>query len=160
MNANIFCNKCHRIPAECVCSRALNAYELAKAQQAYSAPTLEEIIKQQADRIERLEAEAKAKNNYLQQHCQKIDEQADRIAELEKLVSQRFDDGKRLGVLETEDKFRTTPQIKELSDEDIEYITKQWFNCRSDTKLTEQFVMPLYSVVNLCKAILKKAAGK
>jgi len=33
----------------------MNAYELAKAQQAYSAPTLEEIIKQQADRIAELE---------------------------------------------------------------------------------------------------------
>ena len=33
----------------------MNAYELAKAQQAYSPPTLEEIIKQQADRIEELE---------------------------------------------------------------------------------------------------------
>ena len=33
----------------------MNAYELAKAQQAYSPPTLEEIIKQQADRIAELE---------------------------------------------------------------------------------------------------------
>ena len=36
-------------------------------------------------------------------------QQADRIAELEKLVHQRFDDGKRLGVLETEDKFKSPP---------------------------------------------------
>ena len=35
----------------------MNAYELAKAQQAYSPPTLEEIIKQQADRIAELEKE-------------------------------------------------------------------------------------------------------
>jgi len=34
----------------------MDAYELAKAQQAYSPPTLEEIIKQQADRIAELEA--------------------------------------------------------------------------------------------------------
>ena len=33
----------------------MNAYELAKAQQAYSPLTLEEIIKQQADRIAELE---------------------------------------------------------------------------------------------------------
>ena len=33
----------------------MNAYELAKAQQAYLSPTLEEIIKQQADRIAKLE---------------------------------------------------------------------------------------------------------
>jgi hypothetical protein len=76
-------------------------------------------------------------------------QQADRIAELEKLVHQRFDDGKRLGVIETEDRLKqqsaepfiwlkqdfdgewievhpnkgiplyTTPQIKELSDEEL-----------------------------------------
>jgi Asp-tRNA(Asn)/Glu-tRNA(Gln) amidotransferase C subunit len=33
----------------------MNAYELAKAQQAYSPPTLEEIVKQQADRIAKYE---------------------------------------------------------------------------------------------------------
>lgn len=33
----------------------MTAYELAKAQQAYSPPTLEEIIKQQADRIAKYE---------------------------------------------------------------------------------------------------------
>lgn len=38
----------------------MTAYELAKAQQAYSPPTLEEIIKQQADRIAELEFENKA----------------------------------------------------------------------------------------------------
>ena len=37
----------------------MNAYELAKAQQAYSPPTLEEIIKQQADRIAELEKKTK-----------------------------------------------------------------------------------------------------
>ena len=37
----------------------MNAYELAKAQQAYLAPTLEEIIKQQADRIAELEKDGK-----------------------------------------------------------------------------------------------------
>ena len=37
----------------------MTAYELAKAQQAYSPPTLEEIIKQQADRIAELEKDGK-----------------------------------------------------------------------------------------------------
>jgi hypothetical protein len=36
-------------------------------------------------------------------------QQANRISELEKLVHQRFDDGKRLGVLETENKFKSPP---------------------------------------------------
>ena len=126
----------------------MNAYELAKAQQAYSAPTLEEIIKQQADRI----------------------------AELEKLVHQRFDDGKRLGVLETEDRLKqqsaepfiwlkqdfdgewievhpnkgiplyTTPQIKELSDEEIDEVLylMDW----------------AHDPVKFARAILKKASSK
>lgn len=46
---------------------------------------------------------------------------------------------------------------KTLTDEDIEYIVKQFFNCHPETKLTEQFVVSLYSVIGLCKAILKKA---
>ena len=54
----------------------------------------------------------------------------------------------------------TTPQLKELTDEEIEYITKRWFNCHPDAKLTEEFAMPLYSVIDLCKAILRKAQEK
>ena len=38
----------------------MDAYELAKAQQAYSPPTLEEISKQQADRIAELEKQCEA----------------------------------------------------------------------------------------------------
>ncbi len=94
-------------------------------------------------------------------------QQADRIAELEKVSKPvawidylEHSDLYDLNVSGRGIPLYTAPQIKELSDEDIEYITKQWFNCRSDTKLTEQFVMPLYSVVNLCKAILKKASEK
>ena len=67
----------------------MNAYELAKAQQAYSPPTLEEIIKQQADRI----------------------------AHLEMLLANRNEIIDKLDL--------TTPQIKELSDEEIEQIAKQ-----------------------------------
>lgn len=45
------------------------------------------MLRQQADRIDKLEREAVAKNNYLEQHCQKIDQQADRITMLEKETS-------------------------------------------------------------------------
>ena len=77
-------------------------------------------------------------------------EQTDRIAELEKLVHQRFDDGKRLGVLETEDRFRTTPQIKELSDEEILNLADDLLlDCNNDIRLLE-----------FARAILKKASER
>jgi hypothetical protein len=46
----------------------------------------------------------------------RLKEQHDRIKELEKLVNQRFDDGKRLGIIETEDRFL---KAKTLTDEEI-----------------------------------------
>ncbi len=49
----------------------MTAYELAKAQQAYSPPTLEEIIKQQADRIAELEKDL----HMLQRHYDQLDTQ-------------------------------------------------------------------------------------
>jgi len=62
----------------------MKAYELAKAQQAYSPPTLEEIIKQQADRIAELEKGLElVKDAYCARdsECRQL---KDRIAELEK----------------------------------------------------------------------------
>ena len=52
-----------------------------------------------------------------------------------------------------------THPVKELTltNADIEWIVKEWFNCHPEEKLTTEFAMPLYSVVDLCKAILKKA---
>ena len=65
----------------------MNAYELADALKDDWADKFRfdaaDMLRQQADRIDKLEREAVAKNNYLEQHCQKIDQQADRIAELE-----------------------------------------------------------------------------
>lgn len=55
-----------------------------------------------ADLLETTESTNNKAANMLRQ-------QTDRIAELEKLVHQRFDDGKRLGVLETENKFKSPP---------------------------------------------------
>ena len=73
----------------------MNAYELTKELNKFMTEDeytdldkaifmASNMLRQQADRIDKLEREAIAKNNYLEQHCQKIDQQADRIAELEK----------------------------------------------------------------------------
>jgi hypothetical protein len=51
----------------------------------------------------------------------RLKEQHDRIKKLEKLVNQRFDDGKRLGIIETEDRLLKT---KTLTDEEIEEVLK------------------------------------
>ena len=119
----------------------MNAYELAKAQQAYSPPTLEEIIKQQADRIAELEKQGKPvawmNGNEI---CPEIGYEATittkhpkdlgwiplythPVKELtDELFDKIFADGKRLGVLETEDRFYKAMQ---LSDEEIKQI---WYN--------------------------------
>lgn len=62
----------------------MTANELAKAQQAYSPPTLEEIINQQADRIAELEGEVS--------HLKHIGWALQRIAELEKTMGERLND--------------------------------------------------------------------
>lgn len=56
----------------------------------------------------------------------------DRIAELEKLVSQRFDDGKRLGIIETEDRLL---KAKTLTDEEIIAICDEFGVIVADTGL-------------------------
>ncbi len=106
----------------------MNAYELADC--------LESLCKE-------------SKGSFTKDAYIMLRQQADRIAELEKLVHQRFDDGKRLGVLETEDKFRTTSQIKELSDEEISLVIWESYQSIGNATLTD-----------LCKAILKKASEK
>jgi hypothetical protein len=90
---------------------------------------------------------------YCEDAANMLRQQANRIAELEKLVSQRFDDGKRLGVLETEDRFRTTPQIKELSDEEINETAQQcWVYPQGEQAIFNQH--------KFARAILKKASEK
>ena len=109
-------------------------------------------------------------------------QQADRIAELEKLVHQRFDDGKRLGVIETEDRLKqqsaepfiwlkqdfdgewievhpnkgiplyTTSQIKELSDEEI---YQEMIKCIDSPDDGHEF-----RYKDFARAILKKASEK
>lgn len=45
-----------------------------------------------------------------------------------------------------------------LTDEYIEYCVKSWFNCHPEEDLTAQFPMPLHSVINLIKLMLKQQA--
>ena len=84
----------------------MNAYELAKAQQAYSPPTLEEIIKQQADRIAELEKQLEEKN--------KPPTKPDTLMESQ---ARKF-----WGSLDNQCHGYTTPQTKPLSDEEIDEI--------------------------------------
>ena len=75
----------------------MNAYELAKAQQAYSPPTLEEITKQQADRIAELEKlleQSIGSDCREMRHIQEIENKDARIAELEKdlhMIQRHYD---------------------------------------------------------------------
>jgi hypothetical protein len=77
----------------------------------------------------------------------RLKEQHDRIKELEKLVNQRFDDGKRLGIIETEDRLLKT---KTLTDEEIAEL--------SDKILCYQIYDNKESgVFEFARAILRKA---
>ena len=67
----------------------MNALELADKLENYFDSDYDEIVtmlRQQAGRIEKLEAEAKAKNNYLDQHCQKIDALHNLVKEQDKKI--------------------------------------------------------------------------
>ena len=83
----------------------MNAYELA------------DDLEQAAN----LEMELDRPENWadLKNAAEIIRQLATEKAELEKLVHQRFDDGKRLGILDTELKYKFAPQTKPLSDEEI-----------------------------------------
>ena len=144
----------------------MNAYELAKAQQAYSPPTLEEIIKQQADRIAELEKGLElVKDAYCvrDSECRQL---KGRIAELEKkskpvawMMKYR---NKKISL--SFEKFQleddntnyfniplyTTPQIKELSDEEIIEIGNAVTNLIDSNE----------GWIEFARAILKKASEK
>jgi len=117
-------------------------------------------------------------------------QQADRIAELEKLVHQRFDDGKRLGVIETEDRLKqqsaepfiwlkqdfdgewievhpnkgiplyTTPQIKELSDEEIYELWCESDNTELLPEMRNKDGSINYIILTFSQLLLDKASEK
>jgi hypothetical protein len=115
-------------------------------------PKVKELIDQQADEIQALKdgfnaawggtnnselAEVRAMANRM---ILKVKEQADRIAELSKNVD------------ELEEELLKTPQIKELSDEEIQSIWNEgivgWYATQEE------------SVLKFARAILKKASEK
>ena len=133
MNANIFCNKCHRIPSECGCSRALNAYELAKKLEWYTnydefveAGTM---LRQQADRIAELEDRLSMYE----------------IKDLDRGIIGKIGDSPIHDLVH-----RTTPQIKELSDEEIIEVGNAVVNLIDSNE----------GWIEFAKAILKKASEK
>jgi hypothetical protein len=99
----------------------MNAYELAKAQQAYSAPTLEEIIKQQADRI----AELEKCLFQMQNACIDLTKQqsAEPVAWMDYLEHSDVYDlnvsGRGIPLYTTPHHASDVKQIKELSDEEL-----------------------------------------
>ena len=90
----------------------MNEYELAKAQQAYSPPTLEEIIKQQADRITELDKGGEVAGRF---YWESVVDGHVMAVPSEGTPHYNKDDFP----------LYTTPQIKELSDEEIKQI---WYN--------------------------------
>jgi hypothetical protein len=49
---------------------------------------------------------------------------------------------------------------RELTDEEIDYITKKYFNIHPEAKLSEQFKIKLYELEDFARALLKKASEK
>ena len=122
---------------------------------------------------------------YGEQAANMLRQQADRIAELEKLVHQRFDDGKRLGVIETEDRLKqqsaepfiwlkqdfdgewievhpnkgiplyNTPQIKELSDRELVVFLMDEIDRASEWLVDGETHMAI-GVLGQCHAKIRK----
>ena len=90
----------------------MNAYELADELEWHwdndcRSPAVSksaDMLRQQADRIAELEKDLALKTRDRDVFRDFTLAYEKRIAELEKLVHQRFDDGKRLGTIETEDR--------------------------------------------------------
>ena len=56
--------------------------------------------------------------------------------------------------------YKYTHPVKELTDEEIDYYTKTYFNIHPDAQLSEQFRIKLYELQDFAKAILRKAQEK
>ena len=53
-----------------------------------------------------------------------------------------------------------THPAKTLTDEEIDYITKKYFDIHPEAKLSEQFRIKLYELEDFARAILRKAQEK
>ena len=116
----------------------MNANELADHIEKYfdSEPYCNEVVtmlRQQQAEIEALKASQRFAQNF-------AEEQHRRACELEEA--------------------QENAEPVAWTDKEIQLIVKEWFNCHPEEKLTTQFAMPLHSVVDLCKAILRKVQEK
>jgi hypothetical protein len=93
-----------------------------------------------------MDARVKKLESYIEAYKENRVKQADYIKHLEKGLESSLNLNKA----------QATRGMKELTDEDVEHLVKRWFNCHPEAKLDEQLTTPLYSVVNLCKGLLKK----
>jgi hypothetical protein len=59
-----------------------------------------------------------------------------------------------------EDWHKLAEPAKTPTDEEIDYITKKYFNIHPEAKLSEQFKIKLYELEDFARAILKKASEK
>jgi len=83
----------------------------------------------------------------------RLKEQHNRIKELEKLVNQRFDDGKRLGIIETENRLL---KAKTLTDEEIDNL---WHGDEFYEEWTDGSISAIH-YNKFARAILRKAQEK
>ena len=125
----------------------MNAYELADKVDLEPYGIYGEqaanMLRQQADRIAELEKE-------LESAEVDIDVYRHEIAELEKGIAEHFEEGYRAGYKFCANMYESTPQIKELSDEEIKEVIRKHWNKELGNR----------GMLTLCKAILKKASEK
>ena len=135
----------------------MNAYELAEKLDLEPYGIYGEqaanMLRQQADRIAELEGE-------LSRYELRDLEQTSRIAELEKQQKTEPDFYSEQGY-----PLYTTPQIKELSDEEIdsliaEYKIGEFNGFYVDKAMTESMQRRYKNVLDFARAILKKASEK
>ena len=113
-----------------------------------------------ADELENIEPYAMGDELALSNSANMLRQQADRIAELEKLVHQRFDDGKRLGVIETENRFNRSPQTKPLSDEEIYKLEAQYLKVKVSDDGNGYVDTEILGTFEFAKAIQEKLLWK
>ena len=116
MNANVFCNKCHRIPSECVCGHTVKEF-FNKITDVSNVPFAMAVLNDNGEITEF--------GHY----------QVDFAHEIPHIP------------------LYTTPQIKELSDEEIIKVFESPFQPNTTGKINDE-------VIAFARAILKKASEK
>jgi len=148
MNSNVFCNTCHRIPSQCGCGRGINSYELAdRIEDDFYLNEAAKMLRQQADRIAELE-----KSHIELEREIVADLNQRQSAEPFIWLKQDFD-GEWIEVHPNKGiPLYTTPQIKDLSDEQI---YQEMIKCIDSPDDGHEF-----RYKDFARAILKKASEK